>query len=63
MHVLFSSLLTEENSKEQIIEKLCNSEDIQFNWLIVSADFDKEDQNVQRRKEGVRSFRTNLLLN
>ena len=44
--VLLSSLLTEENRKEKIIEKLCNSEDIQFYWLIVSADFDEEDQDV-----------------
>ena len=46
IRVLLISLLTQENRKEKIIEELCNSEAIQFYWLSVSADFDKEDQDV-----------------
>ena len=35
-----------KKTEKKIIKEFCNSEDIQFNWLIVSADFDKEDQDV-----------------
>ena len=46
IRVLLSSLFTKENRKEKIFEEFCNIEDVQFYWLIVNDDVDKEDQDV-----------------
>jgi len=48
MRILLPSLLTEEKNKERIIKELVLSEDVQFYWLIVGADFDEDDQDVHR---------------
>ena len=49
IHTLLPSLLIEERRKEQILEGLFSSEDVQFYWLIVGAKFDKDDKDVHSK--------------
>ena len=46
IRLLLPSLLTKEKRKERIVEDLVRSEDVQFYWLIVGAEFDEEDRDV-----------------
>jgi len=46
IRLLLSSLLTEDRRKEQIVEGLSHSNDVQFYWLIVGAEFDEDDKDV-----------------
>jgi len=49
IRTLLPSLLIEERRKEQIVEKLFSSEDVQFYWLIVGAEFDEDDKDVHSK--------------
>ena len=41
-----------QHSTKKLIDKVCNSEDVQFYWLISSADFEIEDSEVHEHLIG-----------
>ena len=56
------SIVSEPNAayKNQFIDKICSTDDVQFQWLISSSDFEIEDSQVNEGllKELVELFLT-----